>query len=160
VARASDDTREQAVGALRQGLLTGRLGTETFIERVDAAYRAKTHHELDVVTEDLPHHRRAWRALLERLSPAPARLAPPEMQAGESRVLGRDAGCDYVVADPTVSMRHAELVRRADGWAIRDLDSRNGTRVNGWLAKEQRLRAGDTLTMGRTTFVFQPDAQK
>ena len=51
VARASDDTREQAVNVLRRGLMTGRLGTETFVGRIDAAYQAKTHDELaDIVT--------------------------------------------------------------------------------------------------------------
>jgi pSer/pThr/pTyr-binding forkhead associated (FHA) protein len=58
--------------------------------------------------------------------------------------------------DPTVSTRHAELVRVDDGWAIRDLGSRNGTRVNGWLATEEPLHAGDTLTLGMTEFVFEP----
>jgi FHA domain/DUF1707 SHOCT-like domain len=156
VSRVSDDTREQAVGVLRRGLLAGRLGTDTFIERIDAAYRAKTHHELESVTEDLPRHRRLWNALLDRLAPPTPSLEPPEMRPGERRVLGRGSACDYVIADPTVSMRHAELVRADDGWLIRDLDSRNGTRVNGWLASEQRLRPGDALTLGRTTFVFEP----
>jgi hypothetical protein len=156
VSRVSDDTREHAVAVLRKGLLSGRLGTDTFVERVDAAYRAKTHDELEGVTEDLPRHRRLWHALLDRLAPPPPRLEPPEMDPGEHRVLGRGSSCDYVIADPTVSMRHADLVRTDDGWLIRDLESRNGTRVNGWLAKEQRLRQGDTLTLGRTTFVFDP----
>jgi hypothetical protein len=156
VSRASDDTREQAVGVLRKGLLTGRLGTDTFVQRVDAAYRARTHDELERVTEDLPRHRSLFHALLDRLAPSPPCLAPPEMRAGERRVLGRDNACDYALADPTVSSRHAELICLADGWLIRDLGSKNGTRVNGWLAKEQRLRAGDTLTLGRTTVVFQP----
>ena len=158
MSRASDDTREQAVGVLRNGLLSGRLGTETFVARVDAAYRAKTHDELAAVTEDLPRHRRLWDALVDRLwrERAPLELRPPEMHSGETRVLGRSYDCDYAIADPTVSNRHAELVRVRDGWMIRDLGSRNGTRVNGWLAKEERLRPGDTITLGATTLVFQP----
>jgi hypothetical protein len=160
VARASDDTREQAVAVLRGGLVTGRLGTETFIGRVDAAYRAKTHDELASVTQDLPRHRAFVRNLLERFLPAtaaaqpPVPLQPPSMDAGETRVLGRDAACDYSIADQTVSNRHAELVLRDDGWVIRDLGSRNGTRVNGWLVKEERVRPGDTLTLGASEFVF------
>ena len=162
--RASDDTREQTVAILRHGLLEGRLGTETFIARVDAAFNAKTHDELASVTHDLPRHRRMWRALLGRALPlvetpafaAAVQLRPPEMVDGESRVLGREASCDYSIADSTVSGRHAELVRLEDGWLIRDLNSRNGTRINGWLVKEQRLRPGDTLALGTTLFVFQP----
>jgi len=162
VARASDDTREQAVGVLRRGLLTGRLGTDTFIGRVDAAYQAKTHDELASVTQDLPRHRAFVRNLLERFLPPaeaatpPVPLQPPSMEAGETRVLGRDVACDYSIGDQTVSSRHAELVRCDDGWLVRDLGSRNGTRVNGWLVKEERLRPGDILTLGARAFVFRP----
>ncbi|HEX6713404.1 MAG TPA: DUF1707 and FHA domain-containing protein [Thermoleophilaceae bacterium] len=161
MSRASDDTREHAVGRLRSGLMSGRLGTETFVERVDAAYRAKTHAELASVTEDLPRHRARWRALLDKVAPlahmSPP-LRPPHMDSGDRRVLGRGATCDYTIADPTVSMRHAELIRTDDGWLIRDLESRNGTRVNGWLAKEERLQAGDTITLGGSAFRFCPPA--
>jgi predicted component of type VI protein secretion system len=80
--------------------------------------------------------------------------APSEFMVGERRVLGRARSCDYVIYDPTVSSRHAELVRLDDCWLIRDLGSLNGTRVNGWLVKEQRLRDGDTLTFGGSVFLF------
>lgn len=158
--RVSDDTREQTVAVLRHGLVDGRLGTETFIARVDAAYQAKTHDELAVVTDDLPRHRRLWGAVIDWVVPRPqsaplVRLRPPEMAEGDRRVMGRAATCDYAIADQTVSARHAELVRVDGGWLIRDLDSRNGTRVNGWLVKEQRLEPGDTLTLGTTVFVFE-----
>jgi hypothetical protein len=162
VVRASDDTREQAVAVLRQSLLSGRLGTDTFVERVDAAYQAKTHDELDAVTRDLPRHRRVWRALVARMAAAVAGpaipLEPPPMREGEERVIGRNPACDYAVPDATVSSRHAELARTRDGWRIKDLSSRNGTRVNGWLVREQALRAGDVIELGATLFVFRPSA--
>jgi pSer/pThr/pTyr-binding forkhead associated (FHA) protein len=159
VSRASDDTREQTVGVLRQGLLHGRLGTDTFVERVDAAYRAKTHAELADVTSDLPRRSFRLRAAIERLlrGPGPLTLRAPEAEVGDRRVLGRGSACDYIVYDATVSSRHAELVRVEDGWVIADLGSRNGTRVNGWLIKEQRLRAGDTIMLGASVFLFDPD---
>jgi pSer/pThr/pTyr-binding forkhead associated (FHA) protein len=59
-----------------------------------------------------------------------------------------------------VSSRHAVLTRSADGWTLHDLGSRNGTRVNGWLVKEQRLADGDELTFGDATFVFRAAAAK
>jgi len=46
-------------------------------------------------------------------------------------VLGRASGCDLVLDSDGVSRRHAELVRVGDGWAVRDLASRNGVLVNG-----------------------------
>lgn len=78
------------------------------------------------------------------------------MKDGERRVLERAASCDYRIEDVTVSSRHAELIRLGDDWLIRDLHSRNGTRVNGWLVDEEMLRAGDTLTLGSTIFLFRP----
>jgi hypothetical protein len=52
--RASDDDREQAVLALREHLLAGRLTLEEFCERVEAALRARVGSELARVQEDLP----------------------------------------------------------------------------------------------------------
>jgi hypothetical protein len=162
VSRASDDTREQAVAALRKGLLAGRLDPDTFAARVDAAYRARTHDELATVTDDLPRRHRGWRALLDRIAPAgapPPCLRPPQMTDGDTRVLGRSNTCDYAIEDPTVSSRHAQLMRDAHGWLIKDLGSLNGTRVNGWLVDRQRLRAGDTLALGGAEFVFKPPGE-
>ena len=52
--RVSDADREQAVAALREHLLEGRLTLEEFSERVDAALRAKVAGELARVQQDLP----------------------------------------------------------------------------------------------------------
>jgi len=148
---------------LSRGLVAGRLGTETFVERIDAAYRAKTHDELAALTEDLPPVRRLWQAIVARLASGgqldrPIPLCPPVMLVGESRVLGRKPSCDYAIADPTVSGRHAELSRTAEGWRIKDLGSRNGTRVNGWLVDERALEEGDIVALGAAVFVFRPPA--
>jgi pSer/pThr/pTyr-binding forkhead associated (FHA) protein len=88
----------------------------------------------------------------------PIPLQPPTMSEGETRVLGRAPTCDFAIPDSTVSSRHAELTRTADGWLIRDLGSRNGTRLNGWLVKEDGLQPGDVLALGSTEFVFRPRA--
>jgi hypothetical protein len=52
--RASDAEREQAVVALREHLLDGRLNLEEFTERVEQAYRARVHGELAAIQSDLP----------------------------------------------------------------------------------------------------------
>ena len=52
--RVSDDDREQAVVALRQHLLAGRLTLEEFSERVGVALRARVAGELAQVQADLP----------------------------------------------------------------------------------------------------------
>jgi serine phosphatase RsbU (regulator of sigma subunit) len=52
--------------------------------------------------------------------------------------------------DGTVSKEHAEIVRVGDEWRVRDLGSRNGTRVNGQAAREALpIRSGDQLEIGQ-----------
>ncbi|MGH3905964.1 MAG: DUF1707 SHOCT-like domain-containing protein [Pseudonocardiaceae bacterium] len=52
--RASDADRDAVVERLRRALGQGRLTVAEFDERVAAAYAAKTHGELKVLTRDLP----------------------------------------------------------------------------------------------------------
>lgn len=73
--------------------------------------------------------------------------------SGAELLIGRERGCQVqLVADPTVSRRHARLTLR-DGIAIvEDLGSSHGTSVGGQrLQGPALLRPGDTLTVGGTT---------
>jgi pSer/pThr/pTyr-binding forkhead associated (FHA) protein len=67
--------------------------------------------------------------------------------------IGRADDCDLVLDEATVSRRHALLRRTPAGWALRDLGSTNGTRVNGWRVDEAELHAGDELMLGHSRFV-------
>lgn len=61
---------------------------------------------------------------------------------------------------PSISRRHAEIVRTADGWLIVDLNSANGTHVDGQRLKPgqaQPLRPGCLLTLGRLEFVIEDE---
>ena len=63
--------------------------------------------------------------------------------------IGRASGNRIQLLDGTVSKEHAELVSGVDGWTVRDLGSRNGTRVNGREATTPlKLGAGDRLEIG------------
>jgi transcriptional regulator with GAF, ATPase, and Fis domain len=69
--------------------------------------------------------------------------------------LGREATNSVPVVDPSVSRKHCLLRRQEDGrFQIKDLDSRNGTVVNGLPVKEQWLRHGDEITVGDSVFLF------
>lgn len=69
--------------------------------------------------------------------------------------IGRDASCDLAIADMTVSRRHATLERTPDGWLISDLESTNGTRVNGWRVRGKvTVKAGDLISFGNLEAVF------
>jgi hypothetical protein len=66
----------------------------------------------------------------------------------EELLVGRDDACDVVLADPTVSRRHARLLFRAGGWIVQDLESTNGTILNGRPIGRSELRPGDRLILG------------
>src|SRR5919202_5171961 len=57
----------------------------------------------------------------------------------EPITIGRLPECDIVLSDPNVSRRHAEIRRQGTDFVVVDLDSTNGTRVNGAGIKERRL---------------------
>jgi hypothetical protein len=64
-------------------------------------------------------------------------------------LIGRSRDCDIVVASTDVSRRHAEITPTLGGWAIEDLGSTNGVRVNGRrLRGAEQLHAGDLIELG------------
>lgn len=86
-------------------------------------------------------------------------------------IQGRDQGQRYELAEPRipigrtndnvlqlhdteVSRKHAELVRSGDVFLLRDLNSSNGTFVNGKPVKERQLSTGDQIQLGRTLLLF------
>ncbi len=68
----------------------------------------------------------------------------------EGRItLGRAPANDIVLHDERASRVHAEVVAADGGWIVRDLESRNGTTVNGdAIATVRRLAAGDVIQIG------------
>lgn len=73
----------------------------------------------------------------------------------ERSTVGRSRDADCVLRDPNVSRHHAELRRSAGGeWTIADLGSTNGVKVNGRRVGSTRLKSGDQVTLGTTTFRF------
>jgi pSer/pThr/pTyr-binding forkhead associated (FHA) protein len=84
-------------------------------------------------------------------------ITPAAAPHSDSLVIGRADSCDFVIADRTVSRRHAAL-RFADGaWLLADLGSKNGTRVNGVpIAAEAPIEPGDTLGFGAALVRFAP----
>ncbi len=68
---------------------------------------------------------------------------------------GRE-GCDVILPAKEASRRHFRIWRHEDGdWRVKDLDSTNGTALNGHPVMVSRLRHKDTITVGRDcTIVF------
>ncbi len=69
---------------------------------------------------------------------------------GQPRTLGRSTSADIILDAPLVSRVHCRLTSMPDGTLqARDLDSTNGTFVNGERIKITTLEAGDLLHVGR-----------
>jgi FHA domain/Domain of unknown function (DUF1707) len=149
---------------LRAGSLDGRLSIDTFSERIERSFAARSRAELDALAADLrpPGAVRravlravAWWSTLDRdLRVAWQRPHVPMLALPERKVtLGRSRDCDCVLAEPSVSRRHAELRRDGGRWLLRDLGSRNGTRVNGVrLLDEAEVGPGDRVSFGDARF--------
>jgi len=175
--RACDADRDRVIGELRERFADGSLAQESFVFRVDAALRARRHGELAEILADLPGPRVSpARAALGRLAqarraaarwmagylqppPPPALILPPGTKG--TFTIGRDAACDLVLSDMTVSRTHAGLQREADDWMLSDAGSTNGTRLNGWRVTEPvPVRAGDQVTGHALTLVVAEPAQR
>ena len=66
-----------------------------------------------------------------------------------STTMGRDIGVDIVLADPRISRRHARIHRSGDAYFLEDLQSRNGTKLNGQTLQGRiPLRHGDQIRLG------------
>jgi adenylate cyclase len=72
--------------------------------------------------------------------------------AGATVVVGRGADADRVVADPTVSRRHARLEVTDAGVQIRDLGSSNGSFVKGRRIRDAEAAPGDAVAFGQVAF--------
>lgn len=90
---------------------------------------------LRTVTEDLPE--KTFRIL-----------------PGSIRTIGRATGADFIVDAALISRVHCRLTALADGdLEVRDLESTNGTYVNGERIETARLAPGDRLQVGRVELV-------
>jgi len=99
------------------------------------------------------------RVLTAKLSASPGHRQPMPLEfprgGGNQFRIGRDAGCDLAIPDMSVSRWHAQLERTADGWLLSDLESTNGTRVNGWRVRGKvPVGPGDLVSFGSLDVVF------
>jgi pSer/pThr/pTyr-binding forkhead associated (FHA) protein len=72
--------------------------------------------------------------------------------------IGRDETADVTIDDAALSRRHFMIWREGDNYLIKDLDSQNGTWVDGQRARGSKLRQNDCILAGRTLFLFSEHA--
>jgi hypothetical protein len=115
------------------------------------------------VVED-PRQRRGRFAVVSDVHEGPQGLsAASVVQADGMRVvlgpepitIGRLPESTIVVNDPNASRRHAEIRRSGNDVVVVDLNSTNGTRVNGATIRERVLNDGDQIVIGTTVLRFE-----
>jgi transcriptional regulator with GAF, ATPase, and Fis domain len=72
--------------------------------------------------------------------------------SGSEIPVGRDSSNSLTISDPALSRRHCIITREENGYKIRDLNSRNGTFVNGVAVQESVLQHGDQISIGDSSF--------
>ena len=72
----------------------------------------------------------------------------------EALSVGRDSTNDVRLADSLLSRRHCRVERAGERLLLKDLDSLNGTFVNGRPVREHTLADGDRVTVGESCFVY------
>jgi transcriptional regulator with GAF, ATPase, and Fis domain len=74
--------------------------------------------------------------------------------------IGKAGASDLVLPEETVSRVHCEILRDARGYLLRDLDSTNGTFVDGAEVREAYLRSGSVITVGTVKIRFSPQRER
>jgi pSer/pThr/pTyr-binding forkhead associated (FHA) protein len=72
----------------------------------------------------------------------------------EPLAVGRDAAAEVTIADGSLSRRHFLIMRTGQDYLLKDLESQNGTWVDGRLADTVKLHNHDCILAGRTLFLF------
>lgn len=140
----------------REGLAPTELKVEAWFaegsgeQRLSAALGREEEGEDDGAT-------RLFTALGDAPAPPAVRLAVVagpdrgmEAALGDGGHIGRQEGNELRLSDLKVSRRHARIERRSEGWTLVDLQSTNGTAVNGERVEAHRLAVGDTIEIGNT----------
>jgi pSer/pThr/pTyr-binding forkhead associated (FHA) protein len=85
----------------------------------------------------------------------PPRGSPQRFPVANEMRIGRRAGNNLRLDYPQVSRQHAVVTRTAEGYALHDLGSRNGTHLNGQLVVGRRLlEDGDVIEIGDLKITF------
>jgi transcriptional regulator with GAF, ATPase, and Fis domain len=79
---------------------------------------------------------------------------------GGRLTVGKAADNDLVLTDDTVSRHHCEIIRAPDGLHVRDLESTNGTKIDGTRIREAMIQPGSVLKVGEVEIQFKPTAQR
>lgn len=77
-----------------------------------------------------------------------------EIPPGESVTIGRDVRCDLTIFDRDVSRLHCKITNQDGTFVLEDMQSRNGTRVNGRSYQKGPIEHDDVIQIGKTRLLF------
>jgi pSer/pThr/pTyr-binding forkhead associated (FHA) protein len=82
--------------------------------------------------------------------------------ASAETLIGRNPTTDITLLDDGISREHAIILYDADSdsYSLEDLQSTNGTQVNGKRVRSVALQSGDEVQVGRTVFQFLRDSSQ
>ncbi len=152
---ASDEPSKQASVGPNQVVRLGRSGALRFLVEPDAhkeeecrATRPHGQDEIDALEKELK----------ERRADGGEKMAGRVVHLDRDTLnIGRESDNDLVLDYPQISRHHCRIVRREGGTFIYDLNSMNGTFVNGHRVKEARLAVGDAINLGSFVLAFEED---
>ena len=75
-------------------------------------------------------------------------------------IVGRESDCDLSLQIERLSRHHFAVRNGSKGWVVRDLQSKNGTRVNDEPVSSHSLVPGDIIQAGGLVFLFLTDHEK
>jgi hypothetical protein len=158
---AAGASRQQIARTLNAAYADGLLSEDTFCRRLDQLLDARLVDPFRLIGDlNLRTTGVSWRSTLVNAvvetvrrvrSPASGSLVLLALDWSGSQselLLGRHPACEIVLSDLRVSRRHARLRFRDGSWVLQDLESTNGTTVNGVRVGRCELRPGDVVTLG------------
>lgn len=82
------------------------------------------------------------------------------LKPSQSATLGREAKNDFAIQDPQASRAHCRIEGKLGEFVLTDLDSSNGTFVNGERQTQVKLSAGDRIALGESLVCFLPETDE
>jgi FHA domain len=160
-------SRKRIARTLNAGYAGGLLSEDTFVRRLDQLlgarvvdppgligdlnFRGARRRRANLVDTVAAAVRRVRTSSAEASGASPLLLALDWSGGQRELILGRHHRCDVVLSDPAVSRLHARLLFRDGSWVLQDLQSTNGTTVNGVPVGRCQLRPGIVWSWAAST---------
>ncbi len=125
------------------------IGTTPLKFECDEALSTQTKQQMRAAAQPQQQKTVAYGVLVDIKTKRPVYLKKQDV------LIGRGSDCDISINSQVVSSHHARIHRTSRGWALSDLDSHNGTKLNGrYISQPQLIFDEDMITFGDKVFIF------